>query len=124
MNRPAGVTTTALLMGITNAMGWGIIDWRAPHAVIRFVIYTILIVIGYAVIWFYWQGENWARVFVLACSVMAILNLTAWNQAKPGVIIWLMHVMVAAEAALGLFLIFWLNNSKIRRWYKGGHFTG
>ena len=65
MNRPAGVTTTALLMGITNAMGWGIIDWQAPHAAIRFVIYTILIVIGYAVIWFYWQGENWARVFVL-----------------------------------------------------------
>jgi hypothetical protein len=85
------------------------------------VIFTVVIAMGCAVIWFYWQGENWARLCVSACSVLAILNLTEWNRPKPGVIVLLMHAMVAAEGILGLFLLYWLNTSKIRLWFKEGH---
>src|SRR5258707_991478 len=47
MNRPRGLDLTALLMIVCNAMGWAIVDWSKPHAVATFIVFTILIVIGY-----------------------------------------------------------------------------
>ncbi len=72
MNRPRGLGLTALLMIVFNAMGWAIIDWSKPHALAIFIISTILIVIGYVFIWFYWRGRNWARIAVLLCSLLSI----------------------------------------------------
>ena len=63
--RPKGRTETAVLMSFTNALGWFIVDWSRPYAVTTFCLFTILIIVGYLVIWFYWQGHNWARVLVL-----------------------------------------------------------
>jgi hypothetical protein len=59
--RPKGLTETAVVMSVTNAMGWLIVDWSKPHAATTFVLFTIFILVGYLVIWFYWQGRNWAR---------------------------------------------------------------
>jgi hypothetical protein len=44
-------------MSITNAMGWAIIDWSKPDSRILFIVFTLFIVIGYVVIWFYWKVE-------------------------------------------------------------------
>ena len=40
-----------------------------------FSLFTIFIVAGYVVIWFYWQGRNWARVLVLLTSLLCLYNL-------------------------------------------------
>jgi len=53
MERPKGITTTAVLMSIANAMGWMIIDWHVPHAIARFLSFTAVILVGYIVIWAY-----------------------------------------------------------------------
>ena len=70
-------------MVICNAMGWIIIDYSKPHARFTFVIFTALIAIGYVVLWFYWNGRNWARVLVLLNSVVTIFNLRYWNSRLP-----------------------------------------
>ena len=46
MERPTGITITAVLMSMANALGWMIIDWHAPHVRLRFVTYTVLIAAG------------------------------------------------------------------------------
>jgi hypothetical protein len=61
--RLKGLTETAILMSVTNAMGWLIIDWSKSNASTTFVLFTIFILVGYLVIWFYWKGQNWARIF-------------------------------------------------------------
>lgn len=109
---------TALLMSLTNAMGWVIIDWRAPHARLRFTTYTVLSLLGYVFVWFYWQGRNGARISVVLCSILAIVNVTAWSSNKPGTILWLRHIMIASEAALGVFLLYWLNTSTVREFFR------
>src|SRR5579863_3006482 len=63
--RPKGLKLTAVLMSFTNAMGWFIVDWSRPYAVTTFCLFTFFIMVGYAVIWFYWQGHNWARILIL-----------------------------------------------------------
>jgi len=112
-----GITVTAILMCVTNAMGWMIIDWHANNAKVRFVSFSFLILLGYVFIWFYWQGRNWARISVIVCSLIAVSNLTAWNSAKPGTIMWSRHLMIGSEALLGLFLIYWLNTSRVRSFF-------
>jgi len=105
-------------MSLTNAMGWMMLDWGAPHAKTRFVVYTIVILLGYVFVWFYWQGRNWARISDLLCSALAVVNLAAWNTTKAGTVPQLRHVMIACEAALGLFLLYWLNTSVARQYFK------
>ena len=117
MERPKGINITAILMSVTNAMGWMMIDWHSHNVKVRFISYTLLILLGYLFIWFYWQGRNWARISVIICSVIAVGNLTAWNYDKPGTIVLFKHLMIASEAVLGLFLLYWLNTSRIRRFF-------
>ena len=73
--RPKGITETAVLMSLTNALGWLIVDWSKPHAAMVFSLFTVFILAGYVVIWFYWQGRNWARVLVLLTSLLCLYNL-------------------------------------------------
>ena len=120
MTRPKQVTITAVLMSITNAMGWLIIDWHAPHAKTRFVTYTVAILVGYVFVWFYWQGRNWARISVLVCSFVTILDILAWNSTKPGTILWPRRAVIGSEAILALFLLYWLNTSGAREYFKCG----
>ena len=68
--RPRGFTETAVLMSLTNALGWLIVDWSKPHAAMVFSLFTIFIVAGYVVIWFYWQGRN-TRIALLVLLLTA-----------------------------------------------------
>jgi hypothetical protein len=55
---PKGLRETAVFMSITNAMGWAVIDWSKPDSRVLFIAFTIFIVIGYVVIWFYLEGSK------------------------------------------------------------------
>jgi hypothetical protein len=110
--RPKGLTETSIFMSITNAMGWAIIDWSKPNAPVTFVIFTIIIVTGYVVLWFYWQGRNWARILVLLNSLLALHNLRYWNLHGVAE-----RVMLGAEAALAIFLLYWLNTRRVREFF-------
>jgi hypothetical protein len=110
--RPKGLTETSALMSITNAMGWLIVDWSKPKALVTFITFTTLIVIGYLVIWFYWRGRNWARILVLLTSLLCLYNLRRWSHSGL-----LERFMVGAEAILAIFLLYWLNTRKVREFF-------
>jgi hypothetical protein len=113
--KPRWLTETSLLMSITNAMGWAIIDWSKPTAHATFIVFTFMIAIGYMVIWFYWRGRNWARILVLLNSFVCLYNLRYWSH--PGVA---RHIMIAAEAALAIFLLCWLNTRTVKEYFRDG----
>ena len=110
--RPKGLTETSVLMSITNAMGWVMVDWATPKPLVTFIGFTALIVTGYFVIWFYWKGQNWARILVLLTSLLCLYNLHNWNHSGAVV-----RIMVGAEAGLAIFLLYWLNTHKVRAFF-------
>ena len=98
--RPKGLTETSVLMSITNAMGWAIIDWSKRNASITFIVFTVLIFVGYAVIWFYWKGRNWARILVLLTSILSLYNVSGWVHSRT-----MARIMISSEAMLAVFLL-------------------
>ena len=111
--RPKGLTETATLMSLTNALGWLLIDWSKPHAAMTFSLFTVFILVGYIVIWFYWKGRNWARILVLLTSLLCLYNLR--YLFRGGII---ERVMIAAEAVLAVFLLFWLNSPNVKSFFR------
>jgi hypothetical protein len=100
-------------MSLTNALGWLIVDWSKPHAATTFWLFTILILVGYLVIWFYWKGRNWARILVLLTSLLCLYNLRYF--LRGGII---EQVMIGSEAVLAVFLLFWLNSRNVKSFFR------
>ena len=100
-------------MTITNAMGWLTVGWSKPHAAAIFVLFTIFILVGYIVIWFYWKGRNWARILVLLTSLLCLCNLLFFPRAGSAE-----RVMIGAEALLAVFLLFWLNSRNVKSYFR------
>ena len=99
-------------MSLTNALGWLTVDWSKPHAAATFWLFTIFILVGYLVIWFYWRGRNWARILVLLTSLLCLYNLRYFFRA--GII---ERVMIGSEAVLAVFLLFWLNSTNVKLFF-------
>jgi hypothetical protein len=99
-------------MSLTNALGWFIVDWSDPHAATTFWLFSIFIVAGYFVIWFYWRGRNWARLLVLLTSLLCVYNLR--YLFRGGIV---EGVMVGSEGVLAAFLLFWLNSRGVKSFF-------
>jgi len=110
--RPRGLTETSVIMAITNAMGWGIIDWTRADARLTFAIFTSFILVGYVVLWFFWKGRNWARMLVMLTSLLCLYNLHYWYRG--GIV---ERVMIGAEAVTAVFLLYWLNTHTVRTFF-------
>jgi hypothetical protein len=65
------------------------------------VLFTVVILVGYLVIWFYWKGRNWARILVLVTPLLCLYNLRSFLRAG-----FTERMMIAAEAVLAVFLLF------------------
>jgi hypothetical protein len=89
------------------------VDWSNPHAPTTFWLFTIFILVGYFVIWFYWRGRNWARILALLTSLLCLYNLRYF--LRGGIID---RVMIGSEAALAVFLLFWLNSPKVKAFFR------
>jgi hypothetical protein len=111
--RPKGLTETAIFMSVMNAMGWLIVDWTKPGAATMFAVFTIFILFGYLVIWFYWNGRNWARILVLLTSLLCLYNLRFIFRVG-----FRERTMIAAEAALAVFLLWWLNSGSVKSFFR------
>jgi hypothetical protein len=105
-------------MAFCNALGWMVIDYRSAHALRTFVIFSVLILIGYWVLWHYYQGKNWARILVLLDSLVAIVGLRYWNPRSSGLLKVPNRVMLLADLALALYLLVWLNTPNVRSFFK------
>jgi hypothetical protein len=116
MKRPRGVAITTGLMSITNAMGLFDIDWQRPNAATLLFIFRIFIAIGYAVLWFYWQGRNWARWLVMLTCLQCFWNVKGLFHPRP-LTPPIEPLMVASEAILAVYLVWYLNTPTVKTWF-------
>jgi hypothetical protein len=122
--KPRGLRATTVAMAVLNLGGFVGIEWTRRGVV---VMVASGILLGYTVLWYYWQGRNWARQFVMFTSICTILNFLAMlvisvvlfvteREYSPYV---LNHTAVAIpNAALGAFLLYWLNKKDVRIWFR------
>ncbi len=111
-----GVTITFVLMCITNAMGFFDINWQTPNAGTLLLIFSVFITIGYAVLWFYWQGRNWARWLVMLTCLQCFWNVKGLFHPRP-LAPRIEPVMIASEAILAAYLIWYLNTPTVKTWF-------
>ena len=121
MNRPKGLSLSAALMAVCNVMLWRVANPAThPHYLRTLTFWTVVIGIGFVVIWFYWQGKNWARIAVLIYSALCIWNLSAWSRfsSSPGLLTTPAQILLASKALLGVVLLFWLNTRPVREFFQ------
>jgi hypothetical protein len=115
--KPRGLGATTIAMAVLNLGGFVGIRWTP--GVVAMVLLVILW--GYVVIWNYWRGRNWARLFVMFVSILTILNLLmivvlfAIGRLYSSSVLY--YLVIVANAALGAFLLYWLNKRDVRAWF-------
>lgn len=109
--RPKALTPTTICMALCNPLGYAFVDSSLPQILVA----TLIVLVSYAFIWFYWKGRNWARILVLATSVISFLNLFGMAGASQ-----LQQTIIVVEAGLGVFLLVWLNQKAVRDYFKNG----
>lgn len=117
--RPKAVTVTTCLMACSNLLTYSALYGRPhPRDVLlgMYVILTVLVVLSYLVLWFYWHGKNWARILVLLASLVCFYNLSLLTSAKSGI----ERSMLVGDAILAAFLLYWLNTSEAKTFFKRG----
>ena len=62
--------------------------------------------------WYYYQGRNWSRIAVLLTSLWTLYGLRLLGHGNV-----VYRSLIASEALLGLFLLYWLNTSEIRQYF-------
>jgi hypothetical protein len=45
---------------------------------VAFVFISLMIAAGYVVLWYYWQGRNWARILVFLTCFLCFYNLRSF----------------------------------------------
>jgi hypothetical protein len=105
------------MMALLNLFGYALIDWRRP-ATRQVVDFSILIFLGYFVLWFYRRGRNWARALVFVTSIVCFLNLYLMLHGRLKMNL-AAKFMVMAEAAVAAFLVAWLYSPQANRFFSG-----
>ena len=101
-------------MCLLNPTGLLFIDTAAAPPGAAYLAGVLVIVIGYLVLWHFWNGKNWARRLVLGMSLLSVLNLLAYDPEHA-----LHGIVLMIEAALGAFLLYWLNTRPLRAFFRG-----
>ncbi len=106
-------------MAVLNLGGFVGIPWDR-RGIVAMVVTVVLM--GYAVLWYYWRGRNWARILVIVTSILAIANLLvmivlfAVDRLYSSSILY--YSVVLANAAVGAFLLYWLNKKDVCMWFR------
>jgi hypothetical protein len=116
MNRPKGLTLTAILMALCSVMILSTIrPGRPPYTLRMWGVFTVVICIECFGIWSYWKGRGWARIGALLYSGASIFNLFLWNtiSLSPAAPTTPSHIIMATRAVLGAALLFYLNTRPV-----------
>jgi hypothetical protein len=117
-SRPKGLSITALILVALCFPGFqaissqyssgGMLGYYAGGAVLAFELYAI---------WCFWTGYNWARILVLAVSLMNLAGALSSIFEHNGVMALRIHPLRFFQLALACFLLYWLNTRPLRAWY-------
>jgi hypothetical protein len=122
--KPRGLGATTAAMAVLNLGGFVGIDWTRRGVV---VMVASVVLLGYVVLWYYWQGRNWARQFVMFTSIMTIVGflgllvvtvLLLVTEREYRLYVQDRAAVAIANAALGAFLLYWLNKKDVRNWFR------
>lgn len=128
-SRPKGIGLTALflcafaLIAFTGAVfqssGGALAGLlNAQHLPALFFL-TFLLVLEMFIIRSYWKGEDWARVVVLIASfLLAVDAISTIAEHDGSLVVAMSHPVLFFRFALVVFLLYWLNTSPLRAWFK------
>lgn len=110
--RPRWLRETTILMCIFNFAGF--IFYDSSLSWYRFELFLLVacFMVSFLVLWYYWQGNNFARILVIGTSVVSLISL--YDIVKYSSI---QRSLIVAEAVLGLFLLWWLNTSNVKKYF-------
>ncbi len=71
------------------------------------------------VLWFFWKGKNWARIFeliwagivVVAIPLIFLFDFNSIANALEG-------MSYVAGAMYSIYLLWWLNTKEVKAWFK------
>ena len=72
----------------------------------------VAFVVRCAATWAYWQGRNWARILAIIYSPLCLIRLMQWKRVG-----FYTRELWMCEAALGIFLLFYLAQPEVRAWF-------
>lgn len=111
--RPPAVTITVGLMVLFTVLTWVAAYLNGKMSVTAIPFLIIGMVLLWLVLRAFWQGERWARHLVLICSILTLVGPeNHWHRG------WLAGVVMAGQCFLSIFLLFWLNGSEGRTYFK------
>ncbi len=120
-SRPPAVTFAVILLAVSLAIGWAIIvaagvNWANPMS---YVVLAVMVGVPALLIWFIFQGKNWARWFFLAQLALSLLlspccfrRLETYSDLY--VISFCLLLVLELAAAVALCL------PRTRQWFGGG----
>jgi hypothetical protein len=117
--RPRTLKITIWIMAALNPLGYALLwDKPRPQAVLilMFVVFSLLIAVGYWVLWHFWLGKGWARLLVLLNCFVCFYNLHDLQRLRSANLA--VQFMLLGEAAVAAFLLYWLNTSEAKSFFK------
>jgi len=112
LEKPKWLKENTVLMCIFNVAGFIFYDANSEYEGLEIFLFIVVISMSLLVLWYYWQGNNWARILVMLGSILSVLNLydiRRYSIAQASVIV--------AEAVLGLYLLWWLNTQSVKTYF-------
>lgn len=132
MRAPTGIKITTLLMAIVILLHLVAIlasplplRWNASHGMLRFittvlgaaVIGIVVVLVESVVLWFYWNGRNWARWLVVLGCLLAFVSLRHFifgPAVSHGRTLIIYYRLVVAIVTIG-----YLCTHQARSWFVG-----
>jgi hypothetical protein len=111
VGRPSGVAAVTLALAVLAGVNVAYAFAAGPDTTTRAVVLAYS-AIGWAVLYYFWTGRNWARVLIMIQSVFLVLNALLASRVSHQLYLYMM-----ALAAVGIFLLFYLNRPEIRSWF-------
>jgi hypothetical protein len=70
-------------------------------------------------VWNYWKGQNWGRIFVLLTSfVIAVREISSFIDRNGDLASLMSRPLRFFNAILAVFLLYFLNTRPVRAWFK------
>ncbi len=106
------ITTLLCLFNLYGIIGLFFLNIASEYFNYVAIAAVIVVLASFIVIGFFWKGKNWARILVLAASVLAIFNMYNFN---------LLHIVskfvIGGEFVFACYLLYWLNTKTVKEYF-------
>jgi hypothetical protein len=121
--RPKGVAFTALALGALTVIYLVIALLHLFGRTLAALPLELLRCLGLGValllVWNYWKGQNWGRIFVLLTSfVIAAREISSFVEGNGDLASLMSRPLRFFSAILAVFLLYFLNTRPVRAWFK------